>query len=89
MTFAGIPHVISYSDGEGAEGGVGVAIWKPGDRTEAGYMKTPASVRKLWSRQKELSGDHYDILEIEAVGPALVLATWPEKLRGCLWTHFI
>ena len=51
-------------------------------------MKVPATVRDLWSRQR-LLGEHYDILEIEAIGPAIVLATWPKKLQGCLWTHYI
>ena len=68
---------------------MGVAIWKSGEPTEAGYLKVPDSIRALWSRQREMGGDLYDIYEIEAVGPALVVATWPEKLRGCLWMHFI
>ena len=89
MSFAGIPLVVSYSDGEGTDAGVGIAIWKEGEPTEAGYMRTPAAVRKLWSRQKDLNSEHYDILEIEAIGPAMVLATWPHKLKGCLWVHFI
>ena len=89
MSFEGIPLVVSYSDGEGTDAGVGIAIWKEGEPTEAGYMRTPAAVRKLWSRQKDLNSEHYDILEIEAIGPAMVLATWPHKFKGCLWVHFI
>ena len=88
MSFDGVPHVVSYSDGEGAEAGVGVAIYKDGEPTEAGFMKIPACIRKLWSRQKHLGGELYDILEIEAVGPAIVLATWPQKVQGCLWTQY-
>ena len=89
MSFQGVPHVVSYSDGEGADAGVGVAIYKDGEPTEAGFMKVPTCVRNLWSRQKHIGGELYDILEIEAVGPAIVLATWPKKLEGCLWTHYI
>ena len=89
MSFKGIPTVVSYSDGEGSEAGVGIAIWKSGEPTEAGYIKVPESIRALWSRQREFGGDLYGIYEIEAVGPALVVATWPEKLRNCLWLHFI
>ena len=68
---------------------MGIAIWKDGEPTEAGYIKIPDSIRALWSRQREMGGDLYDIYEIEAVGPALVVATWPEKLKGCLWIHFV
>ena len=59
---------------------MGIAIWKDGEPTEAGYIKVPDCVRRLWTRQREIGGEHFDILEIEAVGPALVLATW---LRNC------
>ena len=89
MQLSWVPTVVSYSDGEGFDAGVGIAIWKPGHETLAGYRRTPACVRRLWSRQREINGEHHDILEIEAIGPALVLSTWPEMLRGCLWLHFI
>ena len=89
MDFASKRFVVSYSDGEGSTAGVGVAIWSEGEETEAGYLKTPPAIRRLWSRQREIGGEHYDILEIEALGPALVLATWPDRLRDALWVHFI
>lgn len=41
----------------------------------------------FWTRQKEQHGDHWDLLKIEAIGPAIALATWPELLRDCLWVH--
>ena len=69
MAFDSKKLVISYSDGEGSTAGVGIAIWSEGDETEAGYIRTPAAIRRLWSRQKEIGGEHHDILEIEALGP--------------------
>ena len=30
-----------------------------------------------------------DIFEVEAIGPLVILATWPGLLRGALWIHFI
>ena len=89
MDFSSKRLVITYSDGEGSTAGVGVAIWEEGRETEAGYLRTPPSVRRLWSRQKEIGGEHHDIFEIEALGPALVLATWPDRLKDALWVHFI
>ena len=47
MTFANIPHVISYSDGERGEARVGVAIYKDGETTEADHKKIPACVRNV------------------------------------------
>ena len=88
MALENTPHVVTYSDGEGSEAGVGIAIYRDNRKTLAGYMKVPKCVRNLWSRQMAL-GEHFDIHEIEAVGPALVMATWPDLLRNCLWTHYI
>ena len=65
-----------------------MAILPQDSQPLAGYIRTPAEVRRLWSRQKEVSGEHFDILEIEALGPALVLSTWPHLLEGRLWLHF-
>ena len=86
---ADLPLVISYSDGEGAMAGIGCAIWAPGEKPQGGYMRTPASVRRLWSRQKKGADAEHDIYEIEALGPVLVLATWPHLLKDRLWIHFI
>ena len=82
---------ISYSDGEGSDAGVGVAIWSNRlDFPQAGRMDIPAAVRNLWaSQRKDESGELYDIQEIEGIGPLLVLTTWPDILRGSLWLHFI
>ena len=36
------------------------------------------------------AGDHYDIFEIEAVGPALILHNWLHLMApGALWIHYI
>ena len=52
-------------------------------------MVVPDVVRQLWSRQAEGSDEHYDIYEIEAIGPALVLHNFGQLLAGMLWIHFI
>ena len=82
---------ISYSDGEGSDAGVGVAIWSRRLQVpEAGRMDIPSCIRTLWAGQRRLqSGELYDIQEIEGIGPLLVLTTWPEVLRNSLWMHFI
>ena len=43
----------------------------------------------MWSRSS-VCGDHYDIFEIEAVGPALVLHNFAQYITpGSLWLLFI
>ena len=84
-----LPLYVSYSDGEGEGAGVGVAVWLPDDSSVAGFMKLPMEVRHSWSRAKTC-GDFYDIYEIEAVGPALILHNFGDVfVDGCLWMHFI
>ena len=82
---------ISYSDGEGSDAGVGVAIWSRRlQLPEAGRLDIPSCIRTLWAGQRRIhSGELYDIQEIEGIGPLLVLSTWPEVLRHSLWMHFI
>ena len=83
------PLFISYSDGEGETAGVGVALWFPNGSAVAGFMHLPEQVRQVWSRAATC-GEHYDIFEIEAVGPALVLHNWGHLIpEGSLWLHFI
>ena len=41
-----------------------------------------------WSACSSLAPAN-DIYEIEAIGPLVVLATWPHLLQGCLWVHFL
>ena len=81
------PMVVSYSDGEGADAGVGVAVWSPMlDRAVGGYIRVPHELRELWAKEREMCRDIY---EIEAVGPLLILHNWPELLQDALWLHFI
>ncbi len=65
------------SVGEGT-GKVAVAL-----RPRITAMEVPREVRDRWQLQK-----NQDIAEIEAVGPILALATWPQLTNG-LWIHFI
>ena len=89
------PVVISYSDGEGADAGVGIAAWcvsRLGPVPIAGFLEVPDEVRGLWSRQRASSSgeDEYnDIIEIEGIGPLLILHTWPWLVKDALWIHFI
>ena len=83
--------VITYSDGEGADAGVGVAIWPSGfNRPQAGRLLVPDVVRKAWSSSRCAPGDpFYDIQEIDGIGPLLALTNWKEALTDALWMHFI
>jgi hypothetical protein len=83
------PVFLSYSDGEGEGAGVGVALWCPDGTIVGGYIVVPAEVRETWSRAA-VAGDHYDIFEIEAIGPALVLHNFEDYFsEDALWLHFI
>ena len=83
-----VPVAVSYSDGEGS-GGVGAAVWLPDGRCLGGYIMVPECIRELWSRQREAGGDMYDIYELEALGPAIVMHNWGHLMQGCMWLHFI
>ena len=80
---------VSYSDGEEEGAGVGIGMWCPCGRVVGGYLKLPDEVRQTWTRINT-AGDHYDIFEIEAVGPALILHNWMHLFSpGALWVHYI
>ena len=87
--------VVTYSDGEGSDAGVGIAAWCPariGPIPLAGFIEVPFAVRTLWSRQVASSSwndELHDITEIEAIGPLLILHNWGWLLRDALWIHFI
>ena len=84
-----MPLVLSYSDGEGSSAGVGVAVWGSAlPRPLAAFVQLPREVRMYWSACSSLAPAN-DIYEIEAIGPLVVLATWPRLLQGCLWIHFL
>ena len=81
--------VISYSDGEGAGGQVGIALWKQGQSLgRAGVIKIPDDLRSEWDAQRK-EGRFNDICEVEAVGHLLVLHNFEDELAGCLWLHFV
>ena len=89
LDLSAVPVAVSYSDGEGADGGIGVALWLPGQRAIAGHMLTPPSVRELWSRARTAGAEKLDIFEVEAIGPAVILGNWGHLMDGMLWLHFI
>ena len=89
VSLAKMPMFVSYSDGEGEGAGVGIGMWCPCGRVVGGYLKLPDEVRQTWTRINT-AGDHYDIFEIEAVGPALILHNWMHLFSpGALWVHYI
>ena len=79
--------IVSKSDGEGSEAGVGVALWESGTQVvRAGVLRVPEEVQILWDRQKKSLGG---IFEIEAVGPLVLLENLPDLFRSSLWLHFL
>ena len=87
--FRGRPVVISYSDGEGAQGQVGIALWRQGYPIgRAGVISIPPDLRSRWDERQKLCRFN-DIYEVEAVGPLLVLHNFGRELAGCLWLHFV
>ena len=81
--------MISYSDGEGSNAQVGIALWAQGQKkARAGVVRIPDDLRRKWDGK--MKGNRYnDIYEVEAVGPLLVLANFGEDLVDCLWLHFV
>ena len=83
-------HVISYSDGEGAAGGVGAGVWfSPDHPPVAGFLEVPLEIRHLWREQRVL--EFRDFFELEAVAPLLIFAHWGKRfMQQCVWrTHYI
>jgi len=81
--------VVTYSDGEGADAGLGIAIWssKCPNGPLAAFCEIPENIRRLWNKQK--SEEWRDIFLIEAIGPLALLTTFPKLLKGAVWTHYI
>ena len=81
--------IVSNSDGEGSEAGVGLALWE--NKTQvvrAGVLRVPEEVRILWDRQKNLVRFN-DMFEIEAIGPLFLLENFPDVSRYSLWLHIL
>ena len=91
LDMSSAPRIVSYSDGEGAKAGIGIAVWLPCGRVIAGYIQVPEILRQVWARRAVgEDGERYDIFEVEALGPALILANWGHLFpEGCLWMHYI
>ena len=80
---------MSYSDGEGGQAGVGVSIFSSlAPRPRAAFATVPDVIRRLWARRAG-TGVYHDIFLVEAIGPLLLLCTYPEILRGSAWVHYI
>ena len=92
MQLESLESVVSYSDGEGAKAGLGIAIWS--SRCPAGplaaFCEIPMTIRKLlWDRNHGKPEEMSDIYCIEAIGPLAILTTWPNILKNALWVHYI
>ena len=84
-----LPCVVSYSDGEGGLAGIGAAVWHPHkSRPLAVYAEVPNIIRDQW-RKVAGTEEYQDIFLVEALGPLLLLLTFPKVLRDCLWIPFI
>ena len=84
-----LPVTISYSDGEGAFGQIGVAIWRQGCAIgRAGVIRVPKEVRDRWDPKRKC-GRYNDIFEVEALGPLVVLTNFADVVRGSLWLHLV
>ena len=84
-----LPLIVSYSDGEGSNAGVGVAVWCPWlERPVAAYTMVPREIRNMWASLRGKDSYHY-IYRVEAVGPLLALTSFPKLMRNALWLHFI
>ena len=64
-----------------------IPLWK-GNVVSAGVLQVPEEVRMLWDRAQS-RGRFNDIFEVEAIGPLVILDSYAELMRGCLWLHFI
>ena len=82
--------VVSYSDGEGAKAGLGIAVWSSRcpNGPLAAFCEIPQSVRNLWDRRAGKE-EYNDIFLIEAIGPPSILETFPNIVKNSLWLHFI
>ena len=85
----GLDTVISYSDGEGAKAGLGIAMWSSRcpNGPLAAFTMIPDRIRDLWDRQG--AEERNDIYCVEAIGPLAILETWPNIVKSSLWLHFI
>ena len=84
---------VSYSDGEGAKAGLGLAVWSSrcGETPFAAYCEIPEEIRQLWDKQREAEQEHRDIFLIEAIVSAQDVSAHREehdlvalhRQRGC------
>ena len=58
-------------------------------RPLAAYTEVPEQIRELWRRTAGSVGPYKDIFLVEAIGPLLVLETFPNVVKNSLWLHFI
>ena len=89
LLIGSLKRVVSYSDGEGDAAGVGVCLYGSGLKLPlAAYVKVPMALRDAW-RTHSASSRPNDIFLIEAIGPLVLLCTFPNVFKNALWLHFI
>ena len=80
---------MSYSGGEGDTEGVRVSkLSCLAPRPRVAFAMAPDVIRRLWARRAG-TGVYHDIFLVDAIGPLLLLCTYPEILRGSAWVHYI
>ena len=90
LALADMKRVVSYSDGEGDGAGVGVCVWATGmAKPLAKYLAIPPELRRVWNTKMGTDEIGNDIYLIEAVGPLVLLCTFPKVMNNSLWLHFI
>ena len=83
------PVIVSYSDGEGRNAGVGAAAWCSWlEHPIAAFFFVPDEIRAMWAAMAS-KPEYRDIYAVEAVGPLLLLTAFPKVFKNALWLHFI
>ena len=81
--------IVSYSDGEGSLAGVGAAAWTSWlEFPVATFAYVPECLRDWW-KSVVCKRNYKDIYLVEAVGPLLLLTTFPRLMRNSLWVHYV
>jgi hypothetical protein len=68
--------------------GIGAAVWRGESEPLALYCEVPVALRIFW-HAASTSDVFNDIFLVEAMGPLMLLLTFPKVFKNCKWLHFI